>query len=79
MTLKNEAQRIFTKLFGPKITNELDSFEDCEKYPKDFLDECTYFLGNLIGEDAAKKKFEPLYKRYVPDKKHGNPEYITRR
>ena len=64
MTLKEEAKQIFVNLLGSGIANQLDSFEDPQKYPKDFLDECTHFLGNLIGMDAAYKKMEPFYRKY---------------
>jgi len=50
---------------GPLISKQLDNFDNPEKYPKDFLDECAYFLGRFIGETAAKNKLEPLYKKYA--------------
>ena len=65
MSLKEEAKGIFSELFGPEVAKQVDKFENPEEYPKDFLEECVYFLGKFIGEDAAKKKFEPLYKKYV--------------
>ncbi|MCJ7816730.1 MAG: hypothetical protein MUP55_02630 [Candidatus Aenigmarchaeota archaeon] len=66
MALKEEAKSIFSQLFGPEVAKQVDRFDKPENYPKDFLDECVFFLGKLIGEDAAKRKFEPLYKKYTP-------------
>jgi hypothetical protein len=65
MGLKGDAKAIFEGLFGSEIAKRLDDFDNPEKYPKDFLEECTNFLGELIGEQAAKKKIEPLRKRYL--------------
>jgi len=65
MTLKEEAKAVFKKLLGSEIAKQLDNFDDPDKYPKDFLDECVYFLGRFIGEGAAKKRLEPLYRRYA--------------
>lgn len=64
MNLYDDAKRIFVQLLGPNVAKEIDNFDDPKKYPKDFLDECTYFLSKLIGEEAAKKNFSPLYKKY---------------
>lgn len=68
MSLYDDAKKIFLELFGPELAKQLDNFENPEKYPKDFLDECTYFLSKLIGEDASKAKFQPLYKKYLKTK-----------
>lgn len=65
MGLKEDAKVIFESLFGSGIAKQLDSFDNPEKYPQDFLEECTTFLGKFIGEAAAKKKLEPLAKKYV--------------
>lgn len=65
MTLKDEVASILKNLLGPGIAKQLDNFDDPAKYPNDFLDECTYFLGQFIGDEAAKKKMEPLYKKYI--------------
>jgi hypothetical protein len=64
MVLKEEAKSIFERLFGPEVARQLDTFDDPGKYPEDFLEECVYFLGKFIGEEAAKKKLEPLYRKY---------------
>ncbi len=64
MVLKEEAKSIFERLFGPEVARQLDDFDDPEKYPKDFLEECVYFLGKFIGEGTAKKILEPLYRKY---------------
>ena len=52
-------------MFGEEVSRQLDSFENPEKYPKDFLNECAYFLGKLIGRDAANEKMRYLYKKYL--------------
>lgn len=65
MTLKEEAKAILNKLLGSIVSEQVDTFDDPEKYPNDFLDECTDFLGRFIGQNAARKKLEPLYKKYV--------------
>jgi hypothetical protein len=65
MGLKEDAKSIFESLFGSEIARQLDSFDNPEKYPQDFLEECTTFLGELLGEEAARKKLEPLAKKYA--------------
>jgi hypothetical protein len=65
MTLKEDAKQIFISFFGAELAMQLDNFEDPRKYPKDFLDECTHFLGNLIGMGNAKIKLENLYVKYA--------------
>jgi hypothetical protein len=67
MTLKEEAKQVLTELFGPEVAKQVDKFDKPEDYPKDFLDECVFFLGKFIGDNAAKRKFEPLYKKYTSD------------
>ncbi|MFH1237319.1 MAG: hypothetical protein V1648_02845 [Candidatus Aenigmatarchaeota archaeon] len=65
MALKDEAKSLFDKMLGSVISDQLKNFDNPEKYPKDFLDECTDFLGKFIGSDAAKKKMDPLYRKYI--------------
>jgi hypothetical protein len=65
MTLREEVKKVFTELFGPEVAKQVDRFDKPEDYPKDFLDECVFFLGKFIGDNAAKRKFEPLYKKYT--------------
>ncbi|MCX6817397.1 MAG: hypothetical protein NTU57_00895 [Candidatus Aenigmarchaeota archaeon] len=65
MALKEEAKSVFDKLLGSVVSEQLKNFDDPEKYPKDFLDECTDFLGKFIGVCAAKKKMDPLYRKYI--------------
>jgi hypothetical protein len=65
MGLKEDSKAIFESLFGSEIAKQLDNFDSPDKYPKDFLEECTTFLGKFIGEGAAKKKLEPLAKKYL--------------
>lgn len=69
MGLYEDAKKIFLDLLGPEVAKQIDNFEDPRKYPKEFLDECTYFLSKLIGEKSAKEKLLPLYKKYIK-KKH---------
>lgn len=64
MSLKDDAKAIFQNLLGPEISKQIDNFDNPEKYPRDFLEECVDFLGKFIGKNAAEKKFEPLYKKY---------------
>ncbi len=40
------------------------TFDAPEKYPKEFLDECFFFMQKLMGDEAAEKKVAPLYKKY---------------
>jgi hypothetical protein len=65
MGLKEDAKGIFESLFGSEIAKQLDSFDSPEKYPQDFLEECTTFLGKLIGDEAAKRKMGPLARKYI--------------
>ena len=60
-------------MFGSVVAKQLDNFDNPEKYPKDFLEECTDFLGKFIGEDAAKKKLEPLARKYLTEEKAKQP------
>ncbi len=65
MAIKEEVEALFKQLLGPSMAGCLDVFENPDKYPKDFLDECADFLGKFIGADSAKKKLEPLYRKYA--------------
>jgi len=65
MPILDEAKKIFQDLLGEEVAKQLNGFSDPKKYPKDFLDDCVYFLSKFIGEEAAKKKFELLYKKYT--------------
>ncbi len=69
--LKDDVKEIFTNLFGPEVAKQIDEFEKPDVYPKDFLEQSMYFLAKFIGEDAAKKKLEPLYKKYAAEEKGG--------
>ena len=68
MTLKEESRDIIKKSLGKEIAKQIDSFDDPEKYPGDFINQCIYFLGSLIGEENAKKEFSPIVNKYL--KKH---------
>ncbi len=65
MGLYNDTKELLLNMFGPDIAKQVDVFEDPEKYPKEFLDECEFFLSKLIGEEATLEKIRPLYKKYV--------------
>jgi hypothetical protein len=65
MSLKEDTKAVFEGMFGSTVAKQLDSFDNPEKYPQDFLEECTGFLGKFIGNDAAKKRLEPLAKKYL--------------
>ena len=42
----------------------IGNFDDPKKYPKEFLDEYLFFMQKLIGDDAARRKIDPMYKKY---------------
>lgn len=65
MGIRDDVKKIFTELLGPEFMNVIENFEDPEKYPKDFLDECKYFLEKIIGKEAAEKNLQPLYEKYL--------------
>lgn len=63
--LQEEAKKILFDTFGSEVAKLTGRFENPEKYPKDFLDQCTFFLAQLVGEEVANQKFQSLYKKYV--------------
>ena len=65
MGLKEDAAKIFRELFGDVVAKQVENFDDPEKYPEDFLEECESFLAQLIGAEMAKKKMQLLSKRYL--------------
>jgi len=69
MGLLEDAERIVEADFGSNVAAQLSTFDNPDKFPKDFLDDCVFFIGLLIGEDAAKRKFAPLYAKYVKNRK----------
>jgi len=64
MSVKEDVKALFGNLLGAEVAKQLDGFDDPDKYPKDFLDECIDFLSKFIGEDAAKKKLDAIVKKY---------------
>ena len=70
MGIYEDSKKIFLDVFGQEVAKQLDGFDKPDKYPEDFLEECTYFLSKLVGENAAKEKFQPLYKKYCEQKKY---------
>ena len=72
MGLYEDSKKIIMDILGEEVAKQLDNFEDPEKYPEDFLNECIYFLSKLIGDETAKSKFQPLYKKYIKTKSNRN-------
>jgi len=72
MGIREDAKQIFNELFGPEVAKQIDAFDSPDQYPKDFLDECEYFLGKLIGESPAKKMIETLRKKYLGSGQQAN-------
>jgi hypothetical protein len=68
MGVEEEAKEKVGELLGEEIVSKIKESQNPAKDPKEFLDECLFILGKLIGEDAAKKKFEDIYKKYTEKK-----------
>ncbi len=68
MGVEEEAKEKISELLGEEIIQKIKESQDPSKDPKEFLDECVFILGKLIGEEAAKKKFEELYKKFIERK-----------
>jgi len=64
MGLYEDVKKIFLELLGEDAIKVLDAFENPKLYPKEFLDQCKYFLSEIVGENIAKEKLKPLYKKY---------------
>jgi len=72
MSLKEDARKMLEEIFGSEIAKQVvDKFDNPEDYPKDFLEECEYFLARLVGKNAAKKKLQPLYEKYAAGRTRG--------
>jgi len=65
MGIREDVKKIFAEILGPEFVDVVDNFENPEKYPKDFLEECKYFLEKIIGKEAAEKNLQPLYEKYL--------------
>ena len=65
MGLLEEAKEILADAFGNEVADQLDNFDDPNKYPKDFIEECVFFLAKIAGQEVADKKFAPLMKKYT--------------
>ncbi len=74
MSIRNDVRQVILKLAGPKAASivDTDAFDNPQKYPEDFLNEAAYFLSRLVGERAAERKLEPLYKKYGISKTKNN-------
>ena len=64
MGLKEDIKKIFLDLFGPDVANQVERFEDPERYPQDFLEECIFFLAEFVGEQAATSLLQPVVSKY---------------
>ncbi len=69
MSLHEEVKKLFLELLGEEFAKVIDTFENPKIYPKDFLDECKYFLEKIIGKEAAEERVEPIYEKYVKVKR----------
>lgn len=68
MGLKDDAKAVISEMLGSTVAAQVDSFEDPKKYPKEFIEECIFFLGRMMGDDIARKKFEPIMRKYIGQK-----------
>ena len=62
--IKDDAKKLVRDMLGPEIAEQLDNFSDPQKYPKDFINECVYFIGKFIGEEAARKRLKFIADKY---------------
>ena len=69
MGLLEDAKAILAEAFGNEVADQLDNFDDPKKYPKDFIEECVFFLAKIAGQEVADKKFAPLMKKYLTKRK----------
>ncbi|MBU5690058.1 MAG: hypothetical protein QXM68_03355 [Candidatus Aenigmatarchaeota archaeon] len=65
MDIAKEAKNIIKQAVGNEAAEMVNKFSDPKRYPKEFLEDCIYFLAKFVGEDAAREKFAKLYKKYV--------------
>ena len=64
MGLQEDVKKLFLELLGPEVAKVIDTFEDPKKYPKDFLEECQFFLEKILGKEVAEAKIQPIYEKY---------------
>ena len=69
MSLYEDVKKLFLELLGPEVAKVIDTFEDPKKYPKDFLEECKFFLEKILGKDVAEAKIQPIYEKYFKKQK----------
>jgi benzoyl-CoA reductase/2-hydroxyglutaryl-CoA dehydratase subunit BcrC/BadD/HgdB len=69
MSIYEDAKKLFVELLGLEVAKVIDTFEDPKKYPKEFLEECKYFLAKIVGEEPAKEKLQPIYEKYFKKRK----------
>lgn len=62
--VRREVKDIFIKLFGAEIAKVVDTFDDPKRYPKEFMEECIYFLEKLIGRERALELLLPIFKKH---------------
>jgi len=69
MSIYEDVKKLFLELLGPEVAKVIDNFENPKKYPKEFLEECKYFLAKIIGEEPAEEKLKPIYEKYFKKRK----------
>ncbi len=62
--LKEDVVSVCIELCGKDFAKQIDSFDDPDKYPKDFVEEAIYFVSKLVNPEIVKKKFKPIIKKY---------------
>ena len=68
MGLQQEVKDYIENNFGVYSAAKIDDFAkliDPVNRPKEFIDKCVDFVGTLLGEEAAKKKFQEFYNKYT--------------
>lgn len=68
MALKEDSKAVFEELLGSEVAKQLDTFDDPKKYPKDFIQQCAFFLGKFLGDEIAMNKLAPVCKKYFKNK-----------
>ncbi|MCX8178732.1 MAG: hypothetical protein N3D75_02815 [Candidatus Aenigmarchaeota archaeon] len=65
MDIAKEAKNIIKQIVGEEAAEMINKFSDPKRYPKEFLEDCIYFLAKFVGEEAARERFSKLYKKYA--------------
>ncbi|MEM5790470.1 MAG: hypothetical protein QXP77_00205 [Candidatus Aenigmatarchaeota archaeon] len=64
MGLYEDVKAILVEFLGEDGAKILQNFDNPKLYPKDFLEEVRNFISELVGEEKADEKLEPIYKKY---------------